>query len=200
MGDVAADKPTGEDGPRVGRPRVHDDEHILNVALELLPEVGYQALSIARIADASGVSKPAVYRRWNNKAELVASAIVHAQRDQQEPTGVLRDDLIAQLRAVRMEYERMGHMGMVGVLLSEETRHPEFLRAWREVAVTPRRDRIHRIVRLGVERGEVRPRVNPTVTAQSLIGSFYAAYIAGESLDEAWDEQVIDQLLTGIAT
>ncbi|MFI2229307.1 TetR/AcrR family transcriptional regulator [Nocardia testacea] len=184
--------------PRVGRPRVHADEHILETALELLPRLGYQAMSMARIAEASGVSKPSVYRRWPNKAELIAAAIAHLHRDRAAPTGDLRADLVTQLQDVRDVYERIGHMGMVGVLLSEEARHPEFLRAWREVAIAPRRAGICRIVESAIDRGEVRATVVPNVVAQSLIGAYYGAYMAGDDLPPEWARNVVDQLLDGI--
>ncbi|MEV0366754.1 TetR/AcrR family transcriptional regulator [Nocardia fusca] len=184
--------------PRVGRPRVHADEHILETALELLPRLGYQAMSMARIAEASGVSKPSVYRRWKNKAELIAAAIAHSHRDRAAPTGDLREDLVTQLEDVRDVYERIGHMGMVGVLLSEEARHPEFLRAWREVAIAPRRAGICRMVQHAIDRGEVSENVIPRVVAQSLIGAFYGAYMAGDDLPPDWARIVVDQLLDGI--
>ncbi|WP_280436356.1 TetR/AcrR family transcriptional regulator [Nocardia carnea] len=184
--------------PRVGRPRVHADEHILETALSLLPRLGYQALSIARIAEESGVSKPSVYRRWNNKAELISAAIAHSDRDQAEPTGDLRADLAAQLNDVRGAYERIGHMGMVGVLLSEESRHPEFLQAWRETAIKPRRDGIRMMVQEAIDRGQVRAEVDAGIVAQTLIGAFYAGYIAGDEMSADWARTVVDQLLAGI--
>lgn len=183
---------------RVGRPRVHADEHILDTALALLPQVGYQSLSMARIAEASGVSKPSIYRRWRNKAELISTAIATSHRDQSEPSGNLRGDLVAQLRDVRGVYERLGHMGMVGVLLSEEARHPEFIQAWRKVAIRPRRERISRIVQHAIDRGEVDDGVVPRVVAQCLIGAYYAAHIAGDDLTPEWEDTVVDQLLAGL--
>lgn len=200
MGDPAATGRLDEtpEPPRVGRPRVHADEHILETALSLLPQLGYQALSIAKIAKESGVSKPSVYRRWNNKAELISAAIAHSDRDQAEPTGDLREDLAAQLNDVRGAYERIGHMGMVGVLLSEESRHPEFLQAWRETAIMPRREGIRTMVQEAIERGRVRADVDARIVAQTLIGAFYAGYIAGDEMSADWAGAVVDQLLAGI--
>lgn len=183
---------------RVGRPRVHADEHILETALELLTRLGYQATSIARIAEESGVSKPAVYRRWKNKAELISAAIAHSHRHQAEPTGDLRIDLIAQLNDVRHAYERIGHMGMVGVLLSEESRNPEFLRAWREVAIRPRRAGICDVVQTAIDNGDISAGVDSEVVAQTLIGSYYAAYMAGDVLSDDWADIVVEQLLQGL--
>ncbi|MBO0768993.1 MAG: TetR/AcrR family transcriptional regulator [Solirubrobacterales bacterium] len=59
-----------------GRPRDPSrDAVILEAALELLKDVGYDRLSVGSIAARAGVSKATIYRRWANKAALVASAV-----------------------------------------------------------------------------------------------------------------------------
>lgn len=59
-----------------GRPRRQGtDEEILNVARMMLAERGYRDLTVDAIADAAGVAKTTVYRRWPSKGALVAAAI-----------------------------------------------------------------------------------------------------------------------------
>jgi AcrR family transcriptional regulator len=59
-----------------GRPRdAKRGEAILQAALELLTESGYDRLSIESVAARSGVAKTTIYRRWPDKASLVAAAI-----------------------------------------------------------------------------------------------------------------------------
>ena len=48
---------------------------MLAAARLLLTERGYAATTIDLIASSAGVSRPAVYRRWNSKAELVHEAL-----------------------------------------------------------------------------------------------------------------------------
>lgn len=183
--------------PLRGRPRVHDDAPILSAVLDLLRETGYQAMSMGDVAERSGVSKPSIYRRWPNKAELVAAAIAHSHRDRPEPTGRLREDLIAEVRDVRHTYEAMADMGMVGVLLSEERRHPEFIAAWRDRIAIPRRQGIERIVRRGQETGEIGAEVSPVIVSELVTGAFYSAYLVGNRMDDAWDEEVVGLVLRG---
>ena len=180
-----------------GRPRVHDDAPILAATLELLAELGYQSMSMVDVADRSGVSKPAIYRRWANKAELVAAAIAHSHRSRPEPTGRLRDDLVAELRDVRRTYEAMADMGMVGVLLSEEARHPEFLAVWRTRIAVPRRRGIEHIVVRAKETGQIAADVDPVLVSELITGAFYSAYLVGNATDDAWDEAVVDLVLRG---
>src|SRR5690242_16478224 len=67
---------SGDDTPRVGRPRdPRVDDAIRKATLELLVEDGYQATTIQAIARRAGVSAPSVYRRWSSKAELIEEAV-----------------------------------------------------------------------------------------------------------------------------
>jgi len=59
-----------------GRPRREGaDDEILTVALAMLREEGYGALTVDAVAERAGVAKTTVYRRWPSKGALVAAAI-----------------------------------------------------------------------------------------------------------------------------
>src|SRR5688572_28107044 len=61
---------------RMPRPLSPDiDDALMEAALELLARDGFARMSVASVAAAAGVGKPAVYRRFRGKAELVAAAI-----------------------------------------------------------------------------------------------------------------------------
>ena len=51
------------------------DEAVLAATRTLLVERGYSATTIDLIAATAGVSRPAVYRRWSSKAQLVHEAV-----------------------------------------------------------------------------------------------------------------------------
>lgn len=59
-----------------GRPRREGaDDQILAVALEMLREHGYGALTLDAVAERAGVAKTTIYRRWPSKSALVAAAL-----------------------------------------------------------------------------------------------------------------------------
>src|SRR5258708_32971827 len=60
-----------------GRPRkTETDRVILAATCELLLANGYRRLTMEAVAAHSGIAKPALYRRWSSKADLVAAAVV----------------------------------------------------------------------------------------------------------------------------
>lgn len=71
---------------------------ILDAALELIGEVGYERVTMDSIAARAHASKMTMYRRWPTKSELVAEALRrHAQGDAPAvpDTGTMRGDLLA---------------------------------------------------------------------------------------------------------
>jgi AcrR family transcriptional regulator len=76
------------------------DEVIFRTARELLGQVGYDRLTIDNIARQAKVSKATIYRRWPDKAALVA-AVIDQLIETFPPlpdTGALRSDLLTAVR------------------------------------------------------------------------------------------------------
>lgn len=75
------------------------EAELYTAVLDLLREVGYDALTMDAVAARTKSSKATLYRQWGGKAELVAKAIRH-----QKPsavgvdTGSLRGDFHAMVR------------------------------------------------------------------------------------------------------
>ena len=81
----------------IGRPRDKSrDIAIEKATVELLREVGYESITMDLVALRARVSKATIYRRWKNKAALVADAVHHYAFCQMPiiDTGSLRGDLI----------------------------------------------------------------------------------------------------------
>ena len=73
------------DESKPGRPRDPAvEERILDATLRQLAEHGYARMSVDQVAAASGISKPAIYRRWKGKADL-ATAALNRPADVQSP-------------------------------------------------------------------------------------------------------------------
>jgi hypothetical protein len=88
---------------------------------------------------------------------------------------------------------------MVGTLLVKEQSDPELLGRFREEVILPRMAAAGAILRRGIERGELRPDLDPAVVAQVLAGSMFARHIAGQPADDTWYDHVFDTVWRGIS-
>lgn len=180
-----------------GRPRQAGiDVAVLDAALRQLSTLGYARLTIESVAAEAGVGRPAVYRRWRNKAELVMAALEDLRvREATEPsTGDTRRDLTAQLERIRHYFDDLGGMSLIGTLLVEEERHPELLERFRERVVRPRRAELADVLRAGQDRGEVRADLDVDVAVALLVGAFYSRCVTGGRFPRAWARQTLDTL------
>ena len=68
---------------------------VFEATLNVLADLGYPGLSIERVAERSGVNKSTIYRRWQTKEALLASAIDEIASDvfPIPATGSIDDDL-----------------------------------------------------------------------------------------------------------
>jgi AcrR family transcriptional regulator len=73
------------------------EAELYEAVLDLLREVGYDALTMDAVAARTRSSKATLYRQWGGKAQLVVMALRHSKRGHVEhiDTGSLRGDLHA---------------------------------------------------------------------------------------------------------
>jgi AcrR family transcriptional regulator len=95
------------------------EEALLDAAWDELCEVGYASFTVDGVARRAGTSRPVLYRRWPNRAQLVLAAIrahVPSLPPEDFPdTGQLRGDLLAELTLMRDRYYRIGPEIMNGL-------------------------------------------------------------------------------------
>ena len=99
MKGMAANKKTAQ----VGRKRDESlDEVILDAAIDILAETGYDRMTMDMVATRAKTGKATIYRRWSSKARLVRDALVSMSSQSVElkklpDTGTLKGDLLASL-------------------------------------------------------------------------------------------------------
>lgn len=173
----------------MARPRdTSIDEAIVAAALTLLRERGFAAMTVEDVAAEARVGKPTIYRRFADKAALVAAAI-----STQLPALDVPDlgDTRAELwRAVDEGFpaDAPSHVRLIGGLIAEEVRHPELIEALRETILGPRRAAVMALIERGQARGDVRPDVDPEAAVDRLAGPLLARAFAGADTGPAWRE------------
>lgn len=80
---------------------------IIDAAWEVLVERGYNGFTFEAVAAHAGTSKPVLYRRWPQRADLLIATLTRHWYPLEIPdTGSLRQDALALLRAVNAERAR----------------------------------------------------------------------------------------------
>lgn len=149
-------------------------------------------MSIDAVAADAGVSKPTIYRRWSGKADLATAALVLLRAGEGPVKGRnCRSRLISALRRFRASLLRPNGMSLIGTVLAEEAHTPELLRLFRERVAAPRRALIAGILGEARAARELPPGADPVAWENMLIGSFYAAYLAGEPIPADWPDRVV---------
>jgi AcrR family transcriptional regulator len=176
-----------------GRPRDERiDAAILESTLALLADRGYAALSIAAVAETAGVGKPAIYRRYDSKAELVVAAIdVLADAPEPELPDDTRAALTELLAATARVIGSPGGLAIMGSLLAAGSSDPELIAAFRERVVRPRHLVVDAVMERARQRGELRSNADLEALDAMLFGAVLARATLGERLDRAWVERVL---------
>ncbi len=140
------------------------EQAILEAAWAELRDVGYARFRIESVATRARTSKPVIYRRWSNRAELVFAAWgSQAPAEHFSPdTGALRTDLLVLFTRIARRADAMMNEMIAGVM-SEAFRHPEIAGLLRDrLTGAPASEVVLTIVERAVDRGELPPvRLSP---------------------------------------
>ena len=165
--------------PRLGRKIDHSrDPEILDAALDVLAETGYDGMTVDMVAARAKAGKATVYRRWSSKAELVLEAVACMKGndpDLQSPpdTGTLRGDLVALVKTPSIREGERKLKVMAGIV-SMIARDPDLAAAAQAALVEPRATANRIIFQRAVDRGEIP--ADSDLETLCLIGPAMVAY------------------------
>lgn len=156
-----------------GRPRsAQAHQAILDATLELLAEVGFQAMSIEQVAARAAVGKKTIYRRWSSKEALVSDAIRSIQAEMPViDTGRLRDDLISMYRTAWQSLQSRPLIRSLYLrLVSECDANPAVFQVFVSQLALPRFHQFVQMVEKAQARGEIRQDLDLQLVTDLLIG------------------------------
>src|SRR5262245_46506888 len=104
MDQATTEQVSRRSAARPGRPRnATAHEAILDAALTLFIEQGFEGMSVEAVASRGGVGKATIYRRWSSKEEVVIDAVTRVFAEPITPdTGDAREDLIQSCRDLQV--------------------------------------------------------------------------------------------------
>ena len=171
---------------------------ILDAALELIAEVGYERVTMDNIAARAHASKMTMYRRWPTKSELVADALRrHAPGEVPAvpDTGTLRGDLLATVAQITETLTGGRGPSLIGLI--EAIRDDATLRGQVSSQV---RERSHEvggeICSRAISRGEdVQPEKAGTVLDLAFEHLFTSTLLDGAQPSAANQRDLVDTVL-----
>ncbi|MFC9897877.1 TetR/AcrR family transcriptional regulator [Nocardia sp. NPDC127579] len=194
-------QPGGSKSKSGGRPRDPErDRALLAAVREILPEVGYDRLTMESVAARAGASRATVYRRWKDKSELVRDAVRLLAWDEPLPdTGSLREDLLA---VGAMYSDRNGPRdAFLSAIAASINRDPALRDTVDRVIGEPRRAAYTAIVDRARRRGEIAAAAQTELIADVVPAMIFYRLLDGEQpIDGAYYERIIDALVVPLLT
>lgn len=141
--------------PRRTRLTPERELELYTAVVDLLREVGYEALTMDAVAARTRSSKATLYRQWNGKPELVATALrackaVHADT---VDTGSVATDLYELARKIADKGDP--DTAVMRALAHAAVQNPDLGEALREALIEPEAAALRTMLERAVERGEI---------------------------------------------
>lgn len=183
-----------------GRPRgAPVVESVLDETLRQLEREGLAGLRIEAVAEAAGVNKTSIYRRWPTRESLVAAAITRAQSHLTVPpaTGSLEGDLRAVVGSVgRFLASTAGRATLAVALSGGIGADTDALRDHLEQAAVAS---AQAVFAGAVARGECAAVDEPEAVVFALVGAvLHRVLLERRAVSPAWVESAVRRALHGV--
>ncbi|MGW1086789.1 TetR/AcrR family transcriptional regulator [Streptomyces sp. NPDC002596] len=174
------------------------ESELYAAVLDLLREVGYDALTMDAVAARTRSSKATLYRQWGSKPELVVKALRHDKPGDlaDVDTGSLRGDFHAALGRTD-DCQMQKSSALMRGLMQAVHDNPDLYQALRELLIEPEITGLDSLLRRAVDRGELRPD-NPALkyVPHMLVGAFTARQLVEDRpIDHAFLTDYVDSVI-----
>jgi AcrR family transcriptional regulator len=167
----AAEAPAAESSARLGRPRDPElDERVLDAALTVYARQGWSGFNFDAVAREAGCGRPALYRRWRSKRELLLAAFkaFNTTLDITDE-GSIRDQLAAVAEQIFLRYLSQHGLAIIRMAM-DGIGDEELWEEWDAIRRAPIRT-AREIVERGIERGELTPNTSASKLLNSISGA-----------------------------
>lgn len=166
----------------------------------LLQTMSVRDLTMEAVAKQAGVGKPTLYKWWSSKAALVLTffnerlALAVPERDEESFEDQIR------YRVQRLIVEFQGQLGRITAeLIAEGQSDPAVLKEFYDRHFAVRRAQIVASIERAKARRELRPDTKAEILVDEIFGPIhYRLILRMRPFDEAWGEQLVNQVLLGL--
>jgi TetR/AcrR family transcriptional regulator, transcriptional repressor for nem operon len=184
--------------------------YIIHQAAELFNQRGYAGASIADIMAATGLQKGGIYNHFQSKDELAIESFHYAvQLMQQRYAVALRGQRSAKVRLqvmINTFYEAAadppiaGGCPILNTAIESDHAHPALLQCAQQ-AMDKWQQLLTKILRWGMEHGEVQPSIDPATSASMIIVILEGAMMMSQLYgDRVYLERAQQHLLDYVQT
>ncbi|MET7844280.1 TetR/AcrR family transcriptional regulator [Streptomyces sp. NPDC004044] len=195
-------RPKDELTRSAGRPLDQERENaLLDAALEILGEVGFERLTVAAVCERAGASTKTAYRRWSNKEELLAATLRRAVLRETETSRAAHDYGSLRMDLVEIIAEQFGSFrasaNLVLSLFVAARASGDLGDIAKELAVTHESAYVREIISRASTRGETTAQLDSARLAAIIRGYFLNAVLvetsrpSREAIAEFVDEVLI---------
>lgn len=183
----------------LGRPKnTHARDTLINVALQLVREHGYDKVTISEIAKQANVAKQTLYNNWPTKADLVLEAVFketskwaaidinHSEVNSYKP-------LIYQFLCDIFDHLKVDGP-IITSLIAASQKDSNFRSSFINQFVKPREQVLIEVLNLAKENGELADNRNIQVVSSLIHGAFWYALLQGQELNEQLAKSLINEI------
>ena len=184
--------------PAASLPRGSQREKaILEAAISMLMEVGYEEMTIDALAARAKASKATIYRHWSGKAEIVADALKSRACSYEAfpDTGSLRGDLSWYVRNIASQMTSQDGP-LISGLMAAMQKDPDLCATIHSQVLSQKKEGSAALIDRSIERGELRQGTDARAiweVAPAMI--FMRHLILGQQLDETYLDHLVDEIL-----
>lgn len=184
-----------EKGSRLGRPRDRGiDRRLSEATIDVLRESGYDALTFDKVAVKAGVSRPTIYRRWPNKAALIAYVLNETVPPLDVPDdGSPLEKVKAAAVGLILALQRSGIADSVLAVHAHARRDPELASSVMLDYLAPRGALLDTLLAAAKDAGEIKAAISIDVARDILFGPvIYRWLVVGETVDHTLARTLVE--------
>jgi len=186
-----------------GRPRNEAAGlRVLEAARNLLAEGGIGAVTIEELAARAGVSRPTIYRSWPNAKAVAMAALMEtpSPRASIAKSRTARSELKQAITELVAAFSSPAGRSAAALIASAD-HSTELAKAFRHHLLLKSRERVLCIIRDGVNRGEIRGRLDLEAAADLVMAPvFFRLLVGHQALSSNLAETIVDQALDGLSS
>ncbi|WP_309717748.1 TetR/AcrR family transcriptional regulator [Armatimonas sp.] len=160
-------------------------EQIIDAAIEVFSEKGFDGTSNKEVAKLAGIASPGlIYHYFADKLELLRESLLsrmpHPPEIVFDPDRPLKEVLYEITGHVLQDLNNPRTVKLMRVLLGEALRRPEFARLMTETMENRVFTRLEEIFKAHIAQGTLRSDLDPTVTTMRFMGALFQVFFARE--------------------